>query len=712
MNFKPTKISVAFCALVIVFLTESISGAQAYLNGSAELSYTDYAAEAEGHNIFSGDSLVQKYSLLWTTTNLVHKNQPRYYFLAAGYDWTGFKTKVNDKGIERTLEDSYGKFLYNGEIAFSPAEFPVRFRAYMNDNATPRRNVDIYQDLLADGLTYSLEGKGNFSAAGFTFVFEPNLANTANLRALPRLHVDYRENRNKATDKFVRTDNLTRELAVAGLNKENNWLHYRRIKYEDFADVNNGYEQQQIQIGLVDQVGRRKWSQLTNWIMVSADGQLTSRKALISPAETEEYDINFHAIASRKTWQGRTFMNYNRVVETARIAEQVKIPIYLNGLWRADTDWFLRVNAERGNETLNNDSPANSYSNKLAAGFTTFKRSAFTLSPSISISTDKALTGTTSYEGIAALTTDSTNRYSDKLYITAGYEWRTRDDGLNGAGSKTWRQLASFRAKYRPDTPFAYELKEELESGNGNGYINAGRAGILGSYAGNSNYLRSSTTASVAYLASSALTASADAYYDIVMANSLPDDKYLRLAGRILYNRKDLYGYFNTVYEKRENGIDAARSVLSVNAEMQYKPDRYQESLVRIKIDKQNTENANTTNSELLQRYARNFFNRTGVINNFANLTQEFSFKRLSGNGINYDTKYLLLSGRYSPVSRLSLYGSVKYQSNPGVVAMHYNAGLQADFKLLTTSLDYTLAKRDSDNRTEKKISANVRRSF
>lgn len=711
MDFNLLKILVIFTTLVILTATGSISSASTYLSGSAELGYTNYEADVSGEKIFKGDSLVQQYSLAWTTTNLVHRNQPRYYTLTAGYNWTGFNTKATDKGIESTLKDSYGKFIYNGEVAFSPAEFPIRFRAYTNDNTLPRRNVDIYQDLLADGLTYNLEGRGIFSSSGFTFVFDPSLANTANLRALPRLHVDYRESRSKATDKFTRTDNLTRELAVAGLNKENNWLHYRRIKYEDFTDVNNGYEQQQVQIGLVDHVGRRKWSPLTNWIMVSADGQLTDRKSLLSAYETEEYDINLQAIASRRMWQGRTFMNYNRIMESSRITEQIKIPLYFNGLWGADSDWYFRVSAERGNERVNADSQSNFYSNSISAGFTTFKRSTFLLTPTFTLKTDKTLDGFTSYEGGVTVGTESTKRYSDKSYLSAVYEWSAKDDGRDLSGSKTWRQLAAFKWKYRANSPFAYELTEKLENANGNGYINSARAGILGGNVSNNSYVRSTTYASVAYLASSAFSASADANYDLVMMSNLPDDKSLRLSGRMLYNRKDISYNFYVNYENRDNGIDVAKTMFSTNGEVQYKPDRYQDGLLRFKLEKENNF-VNTTNSELLQRYTRNFFNRTGVINNFATISQELSFKRLSGNGTNYDTKYLLLSGRYSPTSRLSLYGYVKYQSDPGAVSMFYNAGMQANFKLLTTSLDYTLAKRDTDNRTERKIAANVRRAF
>lgn len=712
MNYKSLKIPVICIPLALVIAVATNAGADTSINASAGVSYTNYEADANGKKIFSGNSLVQNYSLFWTTTNLVHRNQPRYYSLTLGYDWGGFNTKVTDKGLESSIKDSYGKFVYSGELGYAPSDLPIRFRAYANDKTTPRMRTDIYQDLLADGLAYDLEGRGIHAAKGFTFTFEPEMANAANLRGLPRLYLDYRETRNKVTDKSARTDNLTRELAMAGLNKENNWIQYKRTKYEDYYDSNNSYEEQMIRIGLIDNVGRRKWAPLTNWILVSPDGSLTSRKGVVGGSESEEYDINFHALATRRMWQGRTFMNYNRVMDSSRIADQVKVPLYFNGIWGADTDWNLRLNADRSREKRNGDTLITYSTNSISAGFTTFKRRDFILSPALTITTSKSISGIDSYSLSAGAETASTSRYSDKLFITAGYEWNTQDNGMQNADSKSWTQMLKFTGKYHPSSPLSYDLRQTLESGNGNRYINSSRGTLLGTYSGNHNYLRSVTSAVISYVPIAALSSSIDGSYDLVMVSSMPADQFFALNGKVSYTKNELISRFDLKYDRRDNGVDPVRSLFEANGELQYRPDRYNDSLARLRVIKDDTGGYSSTTSELLQRYTRTFFTKTGVVRNLATLGQEFSYKRLSSNGLNYDTKYLLLSGRYSPTSRLSLYGSVKYQSDPGVVAMFYNAGFQADFKLLATSLDYTLAKRDIDNRTERKIAANVRRVF
>jgi len=710
VNLNVLKIAAFLCTISALLFLAPNAESRTSLNGDAEVSYTNYNAEADGQEVFSGDSLVQKYSILWSATNLIYRNQPQYYKISTGYDWKSFNTNITDAGVSSEIKDSYGKFRYNGAVGYSPVDIPIRFTAYLHDDYTPRLKTDVYQGLLSDGLARYLEGRTKTIASGFSFVFEPERARTANMYNLPRLHLDYRELRQKGLDKFSRTDNVTKELAVAGLNKENNWLHYRNLRYEDNYNINNNYERQQIQLGLIDYAGRRKWSPLTNWITVSADGQLTTFEAEDKNSSSDEYDLNFQAIASRKTWEARTFMNYNRLMAQRRIDDQVRVPLYIKGIWGADTDWHLNLTANRGREKMFVGQTEDSYTNLISVGARMFRREAFTLSPSLTLSTSKAVAGKDAYEIMAGVETASTTRYSNKLYILGGYQWRTKDDGYDTGDSKSWSQHAYFRGNYRPNRSFVFELKEDFDIGDGTGYITSTRVNYLtGPPKG---YTRTMTTASVGYVGSAALSGYIDATYDLIMTDGLPDDQLFRSSSKLLYTKNDLSYRLDAGYERRDNGMGAVSTFLTGYGDLQYRPDRYNDTLVRIRVDKHDEGNIDRTTLELLQKYTRNIFTKSGVIRNLARLEQEFSFKRESYNIGSVDTKYLLLSGRYSPTARLSLYGAVKYQSDPGAIVMTYNAGLAADFKLLTTSLDYTLATRDSDDRMERRFSATVRRTF
>jgi hypothetical protein len=159
-------------------------------------------------------------------------------------------------------------------------------------------------------------------------------------------------------------------------------------------------------------------------------------------------------------------------------------------------------------------------------------------------------------------------------------------------------------------------------------------------------------------------------------------------------------------------------STLESRGDFQYRPDRYTDATLRYEYGVTDYDKSRTTRALVHQKYSYNFFTRSGEARNIATLSQEAGYERnFSYNyysGTQYSKRYLLFSGRYSPLAKLSLHGSFRYQvEDPdSVVILYYNAGMNADFKLLSTSLDYSYAKRDSDNRIEKKLSAAVSRTF
>jgi len=229
--FKIINLVVLFC-----LISSLEAGAVTFLNGAAELSYVNYDAEAEGRKVYSGDSFAQKYSINWGATNYLSPSQPQHYKLLLGYDWMTFDTDTVEGNVSRKISDSYGKFRYSGSVGYQPVHLPIRFNAYVSDDTTPRFKRNISQGLTGDDLYFEIDNKYKSQLSGFMFVFEPERAYSMALRGLPRLHIDYRESVNKSETGFTAMNNKTRELAVAGLNKENNWLHYRNLKFENFLN--------------------------------------------------------------------------------------------------------------------------------------------------------------------------------------------------------------------------------------------------------------------------------------------------------------------------------------------------------------------------------------------------------------------------------------------------------------------------------------------
>lgn len=703
---------------MVLLLFSSTGSAATYLNGSAELSYVDYNAESDGKQIVAGETFEQKYSIAWGATNLIRYSQPQYYKLLLGYDWTSFTTDLEEFGASRKLSDTYGKFRYNGEVGYQPANIPIRFRAYLADDISPSFRRDIYQGIIDDGLTYMIHNKNKNVSTGFMFVFEPERAYNPSLRGLPRLHVDYRETTGRSDESFSRAHNKTRELAVAGLNKENNWLHYRSLVYENYLDKYDNYEQQQIQIGLIDYVGRRKWSTLTNWIKVSADGQLTIRKNESHVDDLEEYDLNLHAIATRKLWEAKTFLNYNRELKNDTLREVARVPLYVKGIWGRDTSWNVSVLESRGREKRGNRDFTTSYENKVTLGMTTFTRSSFTLSPSLSLKTEKNYgSDADAYEFNAGVTTASTRLFSTVHALTAGYHINIKDDGLGTENSSSWSQTVRVKGRSRVRDAYVLEAEQVLESGNGSTYIDSSRLG--GSTDFTSNYVRSVSSLAATKSSSAFLRNSVNLTLDILKVENSPVNTELYAFHNISYEHRDMAFRMDTNYRRRDTGTDAFLEQFSNTGVAEYRPDRYNDASLRYGYLSVRDENGDYTRLELTQRYNRYFYARTGVLRHIATLTEEYTRTYYSQSGYlgspgerSVDSQSLLLSGRYSPTSRLSLYGSFKYQKDPNAITYIYTGGLSADFKLLTTNLDYSYGTRDSDKMVEKRLAASVKRSF
>jgi hypothetical protein len=716
---KLIKITISVCTASLLMIS-SHADARSSLTGIAELAYVNFDAKADNpltgiKSRVSGDSFAQKYSLTWTSTNLLYRTQPQYYNLSLGYDWLNFDTKISDGSTDTRMKEVFGKFHYDSEVGYNPVNLPITFRAYASDPEPLKfkQSAGIY-GLIDDNLVTTIEGRRSAEAYGATFVFEPDMATSTAFRGLPRLHLDYKESFNKSlSGSMYKFDIATKELAVAGLSKQNNWVHYRTLKYEDRLDKSNNYDQQQFQIGHVDYRGRRLWSSLTNWIEVSADGLLTTRRGADSG---EEYDVNFMAIATRRDWDARSFMNYNRIISSKNninsdnsLIETAKIPVYVKGIYGSETNWYVMVSAENGSKTLYDSANRKeiSYSNTVSVGATTFNRSEFTLSPSLSVTRSKGFGGTDALDLTAAVDTASTARYSNIIGLAARNEFKYSDNGSNSEASKTWYNKIYLNANYRPDHKFVYNISEELEAGEALPVNNTiGNIGLK-------KYLRTYTVASAAWMPKAAFTTTLNGSYELRKTEDNPDSYDALLMHRLSYEHKEVSYLLDTKYTKKDNLNSHGWEFTNAGTAM-YKPDRYNDGLLRYTYTKSEYNLTSYSKIDLLQRYSYNFFTRTGVIRNLASISQEIGYVSSEGSAMQKSSsKYLQLNGRYLPTEKLSLYGSVRYEkASPGTVATYYTAGLNADFKLLSTSVEYALAKRDSDNRVEKRLAATVRRSF
>lgn len=706
--------------LLTVLLVSNSAYAVMFLGGEAGLKYIDYSSKVAGKELFSGSTLAQKYSLNSALTNYFHRDQSEYYDIRLGYQWADFTTKVTEPDHDTKISESSGQFRYSGKLGYNPRHLPVKFSAFINSDIPAVYSSGLNPNgLINDNLLYGISATGKSNASGATFVFEPDKSRSRALYGLPRLYLDYAEYEFKSNNVNARMDTKTRDLALAGLNKENNWLTYRSTTYENRLNLADGYTRQSIQIGHVNNAGQRLWASLTNWIDVSADGKLSNYVSKVQGENFEEYDLNFMAIARRQSWEARTFMNYNRMFTQRDVRETVSVPVYVKGIYGADSNWYASVNTQQGREKYwTGKSTAASHSNSVTLGGSTFNRSSFVLAPSLIVQTSKDIGGNDSYSLDANLETNSTSRFSRTVGLAGKVYWRTKDDGPGGELSQSWSSGLGFSSTYHPDTQISYKVGGGVEVGNGHGYTQGYVSPLPGAVTTSNappDFMRNNLFASALWTPSAEFTTALEVTYASNRVSNLPKSDTIAANYRFSYYKGKSFYRFESRYESMID--NAKKEAFSNQLEVQYMPDIYNEAIVRFKQQYDRIYSYNSNNTyELLQKYSYKFFTRDGLVRNFATLSQEYSFKSAGLSGLDASgvkTEYLAISGRYSPTARLSLSGSVRYEkADPGLKTLYYGAGLNADFKLLTTSVDYIYAKRDADNRVEKKLGASVSRTF
>jgi hypothetical protein len=745
MSFCVAKIT-AISLFLGCLIVPASSWAVGQLNGRANLSYVQFDATENGNHLYSGNSFVQQYSLAYNASNLRYKNQQNYYNLMVGYDLIDFSTNIDQPHTETSIKQHNGGLKYSGDIAYRFAQYPVRFNAYTNDNETVSMGTNYPETLIPDGLAYRLNNYGQSISSGFYIAFEPKTSNIVSLKALPAVYIKYDETARKNSTGLNRIDEKTRTISVAGLHQDNNWVNYRFLNYEDYLRPESNYVRQQFQIGHVDPVGRRNWSALTNWIEVSADGQLTTRRG---KDPLDEYDLNFMAVATRRLWSARTFLNYNRSLDTENastsLTETARVPIYVNGVYGPQTDWYMRVSTEKGSlkryesEIINQTS----YSNMVSLGGTTFKRHLFTLSPSITVNKSKGFGGTDVIDLLADVETISTARFSRKGGLGAKLSSRYHDGGSGSYDDKSLDNWLDLNAYYRPERDVSYSFREILLFGD------AVPTGNVQSQSGSERYLGSFSSAIISWTPNAVFNTTLSSLYEMQRRENGLNSNKLEFIHNLSFDKKTTSFRLSTKYSQSKNNASRRQELTNTNSllgndlintgnnmvyntvsssantlnnstllensgDFQFRPDRYTDALLRYNYSMLDYNSIKSTHLKITEKYSYKFFTRSGLSRNFATFTQEAGYERIT-NALSLSSRYLQLSGRYSPTERLSLYGSAKYeqlQSDLTSSVLYYNAGMSASFKLLSASLDYSYAKRDSDNRVEKKLSGSVSRTF
>lgn len=722
-----------FTAIILfagLILAPSIAAAG--LSGLVDLSYVKYDSTINGQKTLDVSSFKQQYSLIYDNGGAIGDRRLGRYKYAVGYEWASFDTKIKTPSGDSNPSLDMGHILYEGEMVMDPKELPFRFKAYsrdMNRITTATDTVSTLSDptrLIAPNVVSNLQD-GTHISSGATLVFgvKNGMTNGYNaiFRDIPMILVDYQDTINRDMKSQTPVDNRLSRLAFVSLNKKDNWFHYRKTVYNDYINSASNYSENQYQLGTIDQTQNRRWIDLTNWIKISADIQLTERTDN-NVKSFDQYDLNLFATASRSRWEAKTFNTFTRTVYTDHTQFTRKTPLYVNGVWGSDTDWSLSVTSEDGMaKTIASEARSSDVLTSMRVN--TYKHSSFTLSPSLSVERYES-GGDKNIIMNGGVETASTRRFSDKYALFANYNISRSSSDSPTTGSKTYttHNLAG-RATYTPSNTLRFELEERLSAASGSLPKSSGPTlAPTNTFTFTSNafqvnpdssYRRSSTNFRTNWNPLARLRVSMTIGEDIYAQDNQPNIFITTATNSVDYSMPTLTLGLTTTGTRRSQG-SVSDYAISSQGSVSYNPSRSIAAALRGTYTKENSGGADTTGVDFQQTLNYYFFKSNGEVRTLLELNEEFTYTETDSTVAAAQIKKgLLLGFRYFPIKRIFIASSAKYTLvEPGngkeLIA---NASIGMNFKKLQLSADYSYGKREGgDNRIDKRLSLNLKKPF
>lgn len=734
-----------FCVVLFAFfLFSSISDAS--LSGDASLTYTSYegsarSADGNSRNRMSSSSLVQNYSLLYSSAGSIYNSRVGHYDVSLGYNWTALDTtfKSSTRSSNDNFNETRGHLLYNGEIILDPKEVPFKLNAYSRDmtrntitDSTDRSLQSFVSNIGEQTLATNIND-GMHIESGATLIagVKNGMTNGYNelLRHFPMILVDYKNIINRDLRSQNPVDDRLSRLAFVSLNKKDNWFHYRHTLYENYIDAKNNYVENEVQIGTVDQHMARRWIDFSNWLKVSTDLQLSKRKSNYQANSIEDINLNLFLLADRRSWNARTFTTFNRHVnENNTLSYLSSLPLYVSGVVSQDLSWNARTSLRS-----NHDIDVLGASSKFTSMFVgyrvdAFKRAPFTLSQSFDIESSK--TYTSDYLTVSGgIETATTPRFSRDVTLGASYTIKSRSTSeATVSKSHFLEQNLGLRGDYALTNTLRFSIQQSNSFTSGdlvpfNGTARNSET-LLGQYQNPRNILNSDV-GSKSYHSLSKLSVSWNPKPRLVTNLSLIEDVYKSTARALntVTEVQSSVSFTNDTWTVRDSlafthgsreALDDSKA-LSNSAFVGYVHNRNLDASVSVTYNFANPSSGDSIHSTSLeQRLNYKYFTRSGVARKLLEFNESFMYSGDSRAGGPAYPKSLLLGCKYYPISQLTLAAGAGYTYYTSITdySFVWNASAALNFRLLQASLDYSQGIRKTDGARESKFTGNIRKSF
>lgn len=752
-------ISLPFLAALLICLCPLAVSAR--LTAEAELNYSSYSMSDDNNNRLSEHSFTQNYSLLYSTNGSILNSRFGKYSLALGYNWSAVDAQATANGVDYSSSVNRGHILFNGELLVDPKELPIRLTAYSRDLT---RNSFSTNDLATlNNVFYGSQGRlftsptlatginnGLQIDSGATLVagVKNGMTNGYNeiLRHFPMIMLDYRDQLNRDLHAESPIDTRLSRLAFVSLNKKDNWFHYRYTTYRDNINPLNDYSERQFQLGTVDQHLARRWIDFSNWLQVSADIQLTKRTNGELSQNFEESDLNLFFQAKRRSWEARSYNNFNRYRDyNDKLTYRTTVPLYVSGVLNPDVSWSTRTQYK---ETHDNKG---AYLESMLAGYRVeaFRRSPFTLSHNFDLesatseSSDKLVLS-------GSLETTSTPAFSRKVTLAASYSIKNSDQRRFQSESNFLEQKLAFRSSYTPthQLRFNFQQSNEFTSGNNTDFSSSVRDSntALPQYIsprygstndpGASSY-RSLTSLSVAWNPLPRLNIGLTASEDIYSSENYGESTITTVSANVGYEAASFRFNNSLTYTDGSVLIGSDTSSLSNAATFQYRHSRNLDARLLLAYNRAVDGSITSNSYDVEQRLDYSLFSTSGGSRKLLEINEMIayssspglsntqfstigiandvtSYNRTAYSGDNKSRTSFTLGFKYYPLRTLILSAGARYQYDNKIsnYSLLWYSSAAVNFRLFQASLEYYQGKRQSDGLVEKKFTANVKKTF
>ncbi len=691
----------------------------------------------------SSSSLVQNYSLLYSSNGTIYNSRVGRYDVSLGYNWTALDTNFksstySEKPFEEEFNKTRGHLLYSGEVNIDPKEVPFKLNAYSRDmtrnsiTSSSGSGLQNFGSIFGnrDQATDINDGLHIENGATLVAGVKNGMTNGYNevLRHFPMILLDYKDTINRDLRAINKVDDRLSRLAFVSLNKKDNWFHYRHTLYEDNINNKNNYVENEIQLGTVDQYMARRWIDFSNWIKVSTDLQFSKRKSNYQVNPIEDINLNLFVTGERKYWSARTFATFLRHKDADdTLSYQTTLPLYASGVVSQDLSWNART-SYRDNHDINPMGVRSTFTSMLVGyRVDAYKRSLFTLSQGFDV--ESSQTNASDLVTLSgSIETTSSSRFSKNVTLGASYNIKNSSTSTGSSSSDFLEQRLDLRGSYAPTNTLRFELRQNNTFTKGTLTPFSGTTGntetLLPQYVTPKN-LTAADMGSQSYHSLSTLTVSWNPKPRLNTYLTLSEDVYKTSVLGVTPSTEVLSGisYTNDAWSVSDtlHYTHGSREVLDENsnsfldsASLRYIHSRNLDGSISASYSANFSSGDTTYDANYEQRLNYNYFTTSGVSRKLLEFNEALLYSAGTPNASRSFNRSLTLGLKYYPISQLTLAtgAGYSYTSSISNYALVWNASAVANFRLLQASLDYVHGFRTADKAREDKFTGNIRKSF